>query len=444
MAPMVEAVQVLNVVLWVIMFFVATLVLVQVSNYFTGESPQTLLKAFRATAVVAAVVYFTYDVSGYLFALLMQDPTNGIRMPAHYTYWDWMREPFALKWYVLGFVPIIRFIPVGFALLAGSVVHVFLLDVPYHVAVVVFLAQLFLDIVALVVLSFVFNFGIQLYVRDVVIPDVLRERAEEAEELREAPRSLHHLHGRIQNLPPEQGPFWRRLEAGWSSANGNLQPFYDVLRPVTKHLPHPAQSFLDGGGWLVVLPGLAALGFYWPRIHRERTRLHHRRRKRRAGPARQSRVLLAEIGESLTGLGARQVTVQGVLGRLRLVVLAPAAPGAPPLPEGSHGPVLDAAVPGLAEAAAADFPKVECWADRPARESFRATFVDGVKIPDAPGEPSRWVLVAGEVVGPQGPYHLGLAVLAEKPSAARVLDVFAGQWAAVVGVREVPVEERGI
>jgi hypothetical protein len=243
---------------------------------------------------------------------------------------------------------------------------------------------------------------------------------------------------------PEQGPFWRRLEASWSSANGNLQPLYDVLRPVTKHLPHPAQSFLNGGGWLVVLPALAALGFFWPRIHRERTRLHHRRRKRRAGPARQPRDLLADIGESLTGLGARQVTVQGIPGRLRLVVLAPAAPGAAPVPEGAQGPALDAAVPGLAEAAAADFPKVECWVDRHARDGFRSALVEGVRFPEPPGEPSRWVLVAGEVVGPQGPYHLGLAVLAEKPTAARVLDVFAGRWAAVLGVREVPVEERGI
>jgi hypothetical protein len=445
-----ELAAVLNWVLWLIMFSVAVVVLVYVSNYFTGESPQTLFRAVRTTAVVVAVVFFTYDVAGYLFALLMQDPTNGIRMPEHYTYWDWLREPIGLKWHVLGYVPIIRYIPIVFAVVAGSVAQVFLLDVPYHVGVVVFLTQLFLDFLALVVLSFVFNFGIGIYVRNVVEPALIRARVEairktlDRADRRERPETLAHLKDRVRDTAPEQGPFWRQVEAQWSSVNGNLEPLYGALRPFTRHLPLPAQDFLEGGGWLVAIPGLAALALFWPRIHRGRKQMHHRRRKRRPTQAAAPRRLLSEVGECFTGLGAKQLSVRGNPGRLRLVVLAPPAAGGEAPPDGSHGPLLEAAVRGLGEVAGFDFPKVETWTDRQARENFRAAFVEGVKAPEAQGEPSPWVLLTGTVVTPRGPHPLGLAVLTEKATAERVIEVPEGGWAAVLAVRDVPADEQGL
>ena len=107
-----------------------------------ATTAMTTFRAARATLVVWATVYFVYDLSGYLFARIMQDPSNGIHMPVGYTYWDWFREPFAVKWYVLGFVPIIRYMPVIFGLFAGSLLHVFILDVTYPIALAVFLAAL--------------------------------------------------------------------------------------------------------------------------------------------------------------------------------------------------------------------------------------------------------------------------------------------------------------
>jgi hypothetical protein len=441
-----EVVTVVNWIFWFVMFCVSVVVLVQLSNYFTGESPQTVFKAVRTTFFLWATVYFTYDIAGYLFALLMQDPVNGVRMPAHYTYWDWLREPFALKWHVLSFVPIIRFLPILFGLCAGSILFVFLLDVPYHVALVVFLAQLVVNGVALVVLSFVFNFGIGLYVRDVVQPELVQEREEEIRrivESREAPASLRHLQHRVNNVAPDQGSVWRRIEASWRSINANLDPLYAKLRPVTKHLPLPAQDFLDSGGWLVFIPVLAVLAFSWPRIHRGRTKLHHRRRKRRAAAA--GAVLhLSEIGELLTGLGERQITVQGHPGRLRLIAVAPALPTVGPLPEGAHGALLDSAVAGLSQVAAIDFPKVLGWTDSQACGRFAATLLERVKFPDSAPESSRWLLLSGALAAPQGRYHLAIGVLGERPAVARVLEVPEGRWSDFVGIRQVPVEDRGL
>jgi hypothetical protein len=189
---------------------------------------------------------------------------------------------------------------------------------------------------------------------------------------------------------------------------------------------------------------MAALAVSWPRIHRGRKRLHHRRRRRLTGQGHPARVCLADIGDAMTGLGEKQVIVQGNPGRLRLVVLTPAGIDAAAPPDSARGDVLDAAVPGLARVADTDFPKVECWTDPHARSGFGSAVTEAVKFPDDAGGASRWVLLTGDVAMAQGRYHLALAVRTEKPATARVIDVTAGQWSDFLNVRDVPVEDRGM
>jgi hypothetical protein len=71
---------------------------------------------------------------------------------------------------------------------------------------------------------------------------------------------------RIESLGAEEGPLVRRLWGRWAAFNRLLDPLYALLRPVTRHLPLPARDFLDGGGWLVVIPALIALLRFWPDI----------------------------------------------------------------------------------------------------------------------------------------------------------------------------------
>jgi hypothetical protein len=367
-------------------------------------------------------------------------------MPEHYTYFDWAQEPFALKWYVLGLFPIIRFIPIVFALCAGSILLVFLLDVSYPIALVVFVVQFFIDLIALFILSFAFNLGIAIYSRSVAEAE-LRQRIEEIEVEKEAdraPRNLRQLRHRIANLGPGQGSHWRQIDPEQAPINRSAEPFYSLLRPITRHLPLPAQNFLESGGWFLVIPGMIALALYWPRIHRGRTRLHHHRRKRRPIPADQPGIELAEIGDCITGLGAKQVMVQGVPGRIRLIVLVPAASVTVVPPEGTHAPVLDAAFPGLSGVTATDFPKVVYWLDPRARDNFRAALAERVKMPEAADEGSRWVLVAGDVAAAAGALHLALAIRTEKPPALRFVEVPASGWNIALGIRVVPVEEQGL
>jgi hypothetical protein len=272
MVAMLEPYNLITILYWLALFIIAMFVLVQVTGYFAGDTPGTLRRAAWITLLVWGAVYLTYDVSSYLLALVMQDPSAGIRLPPHYTYWNWMKEPLALKWYVLGFVPILRFVPVLLALCAGCVIQVILWHIPFNIGLVVFLAQVFLDLLAMVVLSFIFRLGIGIYELSAGphIPQQTVERYRETARPEANPANLHHLRLRINHLGPEQGSFWRRLHGRWDSVNQSFQPLYSVLQPVTKHFPLPAQDFLNGGGWLVVLPGLAGLALYWPRIHRGR------------------------------------------------------------------------------------------------------------------------------------------------------------------------------
>jgi hypothetical protein len=53
--------------------------------------------------------------------------------------------------------------------------------------------------------------------------------------------------------------FLRRLALRWKGVNDLFQPAYDLLDPLTSHLPLPAQDCLNGGGWLLLVPGLIAL-----------------------------------------------------------------------------------------------------------------------------------------------------------------------------------------
>ena len=116
MIPVIEHSSLLVILYWLLMIPIAILVLVRVTAFWADDGPGTLFGAVRTIVVMALAVYLTFDISGYLFARMMQDPQLGIAFPPGYHYWNWIREPQSLKWHVLGYVPLIRYLPVMFAL----------------------------------------------------------------------------------------------------------------------------------------------------------------------------------------------------------------------------------------------------------------------------------------------------------------------------------------
>jgi len=274
MIPIIEHSSPLTILYWLLMIPIAIAVLMRVTAFWADDGPGTVSSAVWTIVVMGLAVYLTYDVSGYMFACMMQDPQLGISFPPHYHYWNWMREPQGLKWHVLGFVPMIRYLPVVFALCAGAIVQVILWKIPFRVGMIVFVSQLLLDIFAMAMLSLVFSFFVGVHEGAIAkghpqhgAGSHARGRSVAAE-----PGGLQGMQHRIENLGAQEGPLVRRLWRRWASVNHLLQPVYDVLQPVTRHLPLPARDFLNGGGWLIVIPGAIALVWYWPSI-RPRRRL---------------------------------------------------------------------------------------------------------------------------------------------------------------------------
>ena len=272
MIPAIEHSSLLTILYWLLMIPIAILVLVRVTAFWTDDGPGTLFGALRTIVVMALAVYLTYDISGYVFARMMQDPQLGIAFPPGYHYWNWIREPQSLKWHVLGYVPLIRYLPVMFALCAGAIVQVLLWKIPFRTGMIVFVTQLLVDIFAMAMLSLVFSFfvGVQEganakgHPRHAAGGHAVAHAGGRG--VAAVPDGLQGMQHRIERLGAEEGPLVRRLWRRWESVNQLLKPVYDFLQPVTRHLPLPARDFLNGGGWLLVIPGVIALLRSWPSL----------------------------------------------------------------------------------------------------------------------------------------------------------------------------------
>lgn len=272
MIPVIEHSSLLVILYWLLMIPIAILVLVRVTAFWTDDGPGTLVGALKTIVAMGLAVYLTYDVSGYVFARMMQDPQLGIAFPPGYHYWNWMQEPQGLKWHVLGFVPLIRYLPVMFALCAGGVVQVLLWKIPFRTGMIVFVNQLLVDIFAMAMLSLVFSFfvGVQEGATARAHPRHGRGVHAGGRSVAAAPAGLQGMQQRIEQLGVEEGPLVRRLWRRWESVNHLLQPAYDLVQPITRHLPLPARDFLNGGGWLLVIPSVIALLRSWPQLRPRR------------------------------------------------------------------------------------------------------------------------------------------------------------------------------
>ena len=260
MIQSIEHTSLLPILFWLLLLPIAIFILMRTTAFWTEEGPGTILGAAKTVLAIWLTVFFVYDLSGYGFARLMQDPRLGIAFPPNYSYLTWLREPMGLKWFVLGYVPLIRYLPVLFALCAGGVVQVLLWKIPFRVGMLVFLSQLFLNIFAMAVLSLVFSFFVGVEKgADGRVPRRVAAANRRAAAAAAAPDGLPGLQQKIEKLGADEGPVLRRLLLRWKGVNDLLQPAYDLLDPVTSHLPLPAQDCLNGGGWLLVIPGLIAL-----------------------------------------------------------------------------------------------------------------------------------------------------------------------------------------
>ena len=266
---------------WLSMTAIAVVVLVQTTAFWVDDGPGTLVAAIRTTLATGLAVFLTYDLSAYLFARAMESPQLGIAFPADYGYWNWIREPLCLKWQVLGFVPLVRYLPVLFAFTVGGAVQVLLWGIPFRQGVAIFVSQIILNVFAMALLSLVFVFFIGM--GEAATAPAPRRQASAERRARQgaapanraaasAPEGLATMQQRVRDLGARKGPFARGLRDRWEAVNRRFEPAYAALRPVTRYLPLPVQDFLHAGGWLVAGPAVAAFAWYGWRNRRQRSR----------------------------------------------------------------------------------------------------------------------------------------------------------------------------
>jgi hypothetical protein len=283
MIPEVEQTGWMVAVYWLLLFPIAVVVQVRVTHFWADDGPGTLFEAVRSTLLMSLVVFLTYDLSGYMFARCMEMPQLGFAFPNGYTYWNWIREPLCLKWQVLGFVPLIRYLPVLFALMAGTMTQMLWWHIPFRQAVLAFINQIVLTVFAMALLSLVLSFFVGIgdgtttrnnerrstaaQRRDQNGPD----RANDQTGVSTAPGGLLGLQARAREIGRQKSPFINWAWERWESFNRFFETGYVFAEPVTRYLPLPVQDFLNGGGWLIGGPALAIFGWYAWRRRQRRT-----------------------------------------------------------------------------------------------------------------------------------------------------------------------------
>ncbi len=205
------------------------------------------------------------------------------------------------------------------------------------------------------------------------------------------------------------------------------------LAPLTDWIPGGLRDRLPVEGWWGILFGVALLGMVllWLLL----------RGLMGGGQRKKVRVRAEEAGEDLGRYpplqrppGANVATVYHVPARLRLVVMAPVGKGMT-IDPAEVEKMLDQIVPGLGQVARDDKPRILVWPAQISHHGFGATFQRTTRKPEAEGEPSHWIVVAGRAQVGKVPLALGLALSADQPNTVGRLNIELHQWLDVLRLR---------
>lgn len=196
-------------------------------------------------------------------------------------------------------------------------------------------------------------------------------------------------------------------------------------------MPEGARPSLEDWGWYVILLvlGLALALVVFTVIGKLRPR------KRGDVPERENREeILAQYPEAKPSTGDRQLRIEGVPVRMRLVVVAPAG-GQSEIDTNTIEKLLDRVLPGLGEIYKQDKPRLRIWPQQLSYEGFAKHFHRNTRVPEGDGELSRWAIVAGRAKLSKFQVMLGFALQGIKPHSIGRKSIEAHQWDEVLRIR---------
>jgi hypothetical protein len=438
----------------------------QFAANFCGVNFPSFKRSALIAALTGAAAFFTFDGLGYGLAIGMRDITH-LTFPPGYGYVNWLQEPMYLKWQVLGVVPVLRYLPIVFAICLAGTLYVFLLKESFRVVLVVFLIQWVLTIVAASLVAFALSnflgvFGTPGQQQPAVAhtpqgPDpraLTRPRAQRhgtppppapAPQPPTAPGTQEgvSLRDALAHYRAELTPFLTKaqeaLDAFYERINPYLDPIKEGTRSYTRYLPEVVQEFLDDGGWFWVLLGLTVTGLLGLRsIYLRFKKSFRRRKKRQARSQKRIEIDLEEVAGGFTEPGANQITVREFPGRLRLVVMAPASSYVGELLPEMAESLLDWIKPGLGEVYESDCPRSVVWPRMSSEDRFLELFSSAVLIPQERGRRTPWVVLAGTTQLGRQRIYLGVGVYLDKAGYLREVKVEKGKWGEVLGIQRSP------
>ena len=144
---------------------------------------------------------------------------------------------------------------------------------------------------------------------------------------------------------------------------------------------------------------------------------------------------LTEYPALKSSSGDRQLRVEGVPARLRLLVVAPAGTLSDEIDVDGLADFLEKIVPGLGEIYKYDKPRVKIWPTQVSYQGFGNHFHKNMETGAEEGEQTRWVLVAGRVKVGKRQFMLGMALQTIKPNTVGRRTIDAHEWASILRVR---------
>jgi hypothetical protein len=129
----------------------------------------------------------------------------------------------------------------------------------------------------------------------------------------------------------------------------------------------------------------------------------------------------------------QRLAVQGLPGRLRLVVVAPT--GKKSIDSSDVEGLLNQVVRGLGDIARQDRPRVRIWPTQLSNQGFAPTFHRLTHRPEPAGRASPWVLLAGPAHAEGQQILLGMAFYADQANKFERLTLKPLEWGEVLAVQ---------
>jgi hypothetical protein len=143
---------------------------------------------------------------------------------------------------------------------------------------------------------------------------------------------------------------------------------------------------------------------------------------------------LVEYPDLKSSTGDKQLRIEGVPVRIRLIVVAPAG-SASEVDIDELFAMLEKIVPGLGDIYKHDKPRVRVWPTQISYQGFATHFHRNTETGAEEGEQTRWAVVAGRVKVGKTQFMLGMALQSIKPNTVGRRTIDSHEWVSVLRVR---------